>query len=181
MAVTNLTARQTGHTSWRLSWTGSAALYYIYQDGVLLGTTPLTWYDIELEPGEYVQIEVVDSAETEPETGYSSRVRLQFDQAPDTALYKIEQYVGTDWQHVAQLNDTGLSCYNYMTGALPDGDYQFRVVPVGKNNSQGTPLVYNIRVVRRPPTPAVLYLYDDGDLIAYATEIQDIEAGGGAT
>ena len=57
MAITSLTLTQTGQENWRLEFTSDAGspTFYIWQGAILIGTTPLGWFDLDefrAEPGQ---------------------------------------------------------------------------------------------------------------------------------
>jgi len=148
---------------WRVSWTGSADLYYVYVDGVRAGTTSVLWFDVTVAPGASPIIDVFDSAAAVPEPVYPDGVTLAWYSAgDDVATYRIEKYVGTDW--IVQASAGPAWYQTWKSGRIADDTtHTYRIVPVGINGNDGPAVQFVALVVHHPDAPQVDMTYDAGD------------------
>lgn len=164
MAVT-LTENQIGPTTFQYTWTsdlGGTPTFYVYIDGILAFSTTNTFYTLTLEPGEGVQFEVLDSATTEPQPAYPGRMTFAWYAPAETVLrYRVEEYVDAVWTTIVSIVPAlGQYYFRYTTRYLEDQTtHQFRVIPVGENEADGTAVYFAIPMIRRPDKPDVTFTY----------------------
>jgi hypothetical protein len=163
--LTSLSLTPAGTFAWRLAWTGddADATYRVFRDGRLLATTRLTELLVGATGGAPPVFEVLDDPEAEPAAGFPATATLAWYASAGAARYRVEQDVGGNWTEVDALPDDGSGYFRWTSDALADVTaYDFRVVPVGANGNDGTPLEYAVLMVRVPEPPAVAYSYDAG-------------------
>ena len=163
-AITMLEPVQLDSRTWRVSWSYPAQdpTFYVYRDGVLLGSTQQTWWDFALDSGEGLVIEVQADAGRLPVSAFPARLTLCWYAAADAEHYRIEEYVGTTWTLRARLRDRGQGYFTWNTRPLEDETtHQFRIIPVGDNGNQGTALTFSCLMVRHPDPPQVGYSYSN--------------------
>jgi len=165
--VTNLAAQLladgvTGQL-WRVSWTGSADLYYVYVDGVLAATTSQTWYDLTVGVGQSPMVDVLDDSAATPDETFPAGITLAwYSVGGGVAQYRIDKYIDGQWVEQATVSDAWYQVWR--SGTLADDtDHQYRIVPIGTNGNEGTAVEYIALVVRNPDPPAVTMAYDAGD------------------
>lgn len=165
MAITSFTQTPISASLWRLNFTSDDpdAVFRIGVDGVLVGTTQNTYWDVAVSPGEHVIVEVYDDNTAFVAT-YPGRVTLAWDAVENAAYYSVEEYVDAEWvvrQEVpAQVRKTH---YTWPTRYLEDvTDHQFRVRPFGENGLVGYVRSFNFKMVRYPDPATVAFSYDSG-------------------
>ena len=129
MAVTELAPLHKGGMDWELRYSSDlpgTPTFYIYRDGVLLGTTTSTTYHVVVQPSDSFIFEILDDT-SDPSTVQSTRGELIIQASPYAVYYVIEQYIASVWTEVARIQDAGTPTYTWRTPVLADGQTQFRV------------------------------------------------------
>lgn len=159
MAVTDLRYTKAGARSWKLTWTGSAGgPYYIYRNGVLMGTTYATSIVITVAPGENPIITVTDVAGDVPDS-YPDRVTIGWRSVTGATKYVVQQYTGGSWVSIQEIPHDGRACYTWRSPALDDlTAYTYGVLPYS-GLVAGTRQSYAVLMVRYPDPPRVSYSY----------------------
>jgi len=160
MAVT-YTSYRVGAGEWRIAWTSDLGspptdLYRIYQNGALVASDVFVeeWV-VYVQAGESLVFEVLDDADLEPSTAFPGRLTIGWRRvASATASYRVEEYVGGEWVERYTVADDGSEWFNWESRYLEDvTTHQFRVVPVGENGNDGTPIAFATLMVRHPDSP----------------------------
>lgn len=153
---------------WLVSWTSTLAppqLFFVYVNGELLheaGTT-LTELPFTVPAGQEVIVEVRDVAGAAQSRYFGGHAELGWHAVPAAASYRIEEKVGAVWTLRADIVEDGSGFKIFRTNKLADETtHLWRVVPVGVNGQDGTPLEFTIDTVRQPDAPAVIGTYDPG-------------------
>jgi len=167
MTVTMNPPENVGGNSWRFSWSSDQddPTFYVYDlsEGGLLDTTKGTSITITLEPGESRVLEVTEEELAAVPRGYPSRLLLYWYGPAGTSYYKVEEYVGAAWVTRARIYDRGQGHFTWRTRPLEDvTTHQFRIVPVGTNGNEGTPVTWSALMVTHPAPPEVDYAYSSG-------------------
>ncbi len=153
-----------GHT-WYLEWTSNTAPdgpFYVYIDGLLSETTYSPFRTFSLDDDEHIQIEILDSLSTTPTFSYPGRLVLSWDApAKETISYLVQQYVDSAWTDITTVTPVlNQTYFEYETAILDDvTTHQFRVIPIGVNNEQGTSRDFTVLMVRIPDQPDVAITY----------------------
>lgn len=161
MAEVEITAIQLpGGLGWRISWSGSGT-FYVFTDGFLYITTTRTFYDIPVEKGARLTVQVFDSISDTPDRCYPSQFVYFWERSPDASSYRIDEYVDAAWAIRHRIRDTGQWMYNYRTRALEDEQsHRYRIVAIGPDGVVGAPKDFTIPIVRRPDRPEQTAVYD---------------------
>lgn len=145
-----------------VSWTGTASLYYVYRDGILVTTTAETRATFEVDPGDQLLVEILDDPETEPTPVYPGRIWLCWYGVENGARYRVDESVDGVWTERASILDEGQGYFRWRTRFLEDDEeHLFRVVPVGQNGADGEAREYRYYMARYPDEPRATYAYDD--------------------
>lgn len=159
MAVT-LTVKAAGPGAVLAEWSSTLEdpTYYMYRDGIYLGSTKRTFAYLPVRSGELFEFEVLDSSSEQPESDLPGIMVLTWEPGENVSYYRVDQWVDSAWSVVAKVYETGLGIYKYVTGYLADETvHVFRIVPVGTNGSDGTAKDFSARMVRKPDKPDVGY------------------------
>jgi len=161
MAEVDITAAQLpGGLSWRISWSGSGT-FYVYLDGFLYVTTTRTFYDIPVESGAVLAVQVFDSISDTPDRCYPSQFVFFWERSPTAKSYRIDEYVDSEWVVRHRIRDADQWMYHYRTRALEDEQsHRCRVVAIGPDGVEGAPKDFTIPLVRRPSRPDQTVTYD---------------------
>jgi hypothetical protein len=117
--------------------------------------------DITLAPGESLMIEVLDTADA-PAQAFRGRRLIWWYPVAGAVQYRIDEYVGSTWVQRALVQTMGIGFFSWKTRFLEDSTaHQFRVVPIGSNRNDGTPLLISEFMVRHPDPPEQDFSYDD--------------------
>jgi len=166
MAVTISNSVQIGAWTWRITWTsdlGGTPTYYIYRDGKLVETTVVASYDLFLDSGESVLLEILDSSTALPGTAFPGRLTLRWFDVAGVDRYRVQEYVDSSWTTRAEISDDDLEYFTWESRFLEDvTSHQFRVVGIGDNGNTGSITSFTVYVVRHPDPPNVSYSYADG-------------------
>lgn len=139
---------------------GSTLYWYI--DGNLVETTARTFKQIELRPGRAIQVEVLDDADAVPSPAYPDYALLTWDTVDDAANYRIDQWDGDSWETQATLSGQGRAYLEWESAALANGTHLFRVVPLRRDGTEGTPREWTITMVTASAASANSSTYDSG-------------------
>lgn len=177
MAVTYNEPEYIGANTWRVSWSSSlgsppAGGYRLFKNGVQVGggVVFVESWDFTLQPGEALTFEALDDANALPAQAWPKRLTLGWRPSATAAKYRIEEYVASAWTARKTIHDDGRAWYRWESRVLEDvTSHQFRVVPVGSNGNDGTPLAFAALMVREPDPPFAdtevesKFSYDAGD------------------
>lgn len=161
-----LEPQQVTPNQWLLQWVAFVpGPYYVWVDGAFRGATYQTAMRIVAEAtAERAVVDVFTSPDAVPEPVRSSRFILRWGATDDTREYRLEQYIDSSWETEATFTDDGGADYTYRTSALADSEvHQLRVVPIGNNGLDGTPLAVSKRMVRHPSAPNQVTAFNDGE------------------
>ena len=164
MSVTITDTYPTGSGSTLVRWESSleSPMFYVHQDGVLIGTTYDTEAFFSPEPGEEFIVEIFDTVDDAPLARHPGRITLQWREVADAAYYLVEEYVGGEWVERKRIYVHGEAIFLWRSGFLADATtHQFRVTPVGTNGNSGTPKEFSVLMVRYPSPPPVDYSYSN--------------------
>lgn len=167
MAVSISEPVQTGARTFRVEYStdlGAGTLFYIYQEGQLIATTYLTAWDFTVQPGDSINIQILDSATDVIEPVYPGRVTLGWEAGEAVDYYLIEEYVDAAWVTRARVDESGHGYYTWLSRYLEDcTTYEFRVTAYGTNGVAGTPrTTFTGLMVRQPDMPTNAITYDAG-------------------
>jgi hypothetical protein len=157
MAVTNLQITLMGGGRYRATWSMTGSTAYKWRDGILVGTTTGTTWELSVSPGETVEIAVFDDAVSVQGNVYPGRMVIQWAEVTTAAQYRIEEYVVDTWTlRESRLSHGDGRRYEYTARFLEDETtHQFRVVPVSAAGIDGTPEYFLQLMCRRPDKPSV--------------------------
>jgi len=165
MAVTSLTVTRTSG-GWRLAFASGLAdaTFYVWRDGVLLGSTTATWWDVVAEAGTYPVWEVFDDAGDEPLGRFPGTVTLQWRAVAAAAHYVVEEYAAGAWVERAQVAESGDAGYLRWTSRWLEDvtSHQFRVTAVGVDGNESDAEGWDVLMVRWPDPPDVSVTYAQG-------------------
>ena len=150
----------------RISWSSDATTpvpFRVYLGGVLIsqqdsddGTGSI---DVAIPPGAEPFLEVLDSSTAAPSLAFPGRVTIAWDGVTGAGSYRIEEYVSAAWTARQTITDRGEGAFLWASRWLEDCQtHQFRVVPIGTDENEGTPLSFSFEMVRHPNTPSVSYV-----------------------
>lgn len=169
MAVTFTADTWRGPNTRYFAWEsdlGGTPTFYLYLDGLLLGSTTRTWKQLTVAPGEQVQFEVLDSPSAVPEAAYPGRGLLTWLPSTGAKKYRIDEHVASAWTQRALVTPIiGQTWFSWQSRFLEDGQaHQFRVVPLGDNSLEGTARNFTIDMVRRPDPPSFTAAWSAGTI-----------------
>lgn len=183
MAVTFGETVQLSATSFRVSWSSSLGSpppdgYRIYRNGAQVGDiTTVESLTVSLQPGESLVLEVLDEAGQQPATAFPNRFTLGWKPVAAAREYRVEEYVSGSWTARKVVPEDGSAFYRWESRHLEDDTtHQFRVVPVGTNGNDGTPLSFSALMVRYPDPPIADEDLDERYSYAFATKKVTISA-----
>lgn len=164
MTVTINTPELVGLSTFRLSWSSdqpAPVTYRIFRDGTLITTTPEEEFNFSIEPGEQPLIEILDDGTTSPSLAFPSRFTLSWRSVVGAASYRIEELIGVSFVTRQVVTDDGRKWNEWDSRPLEDDQlHEFRITPIGDNGNNGTPVTFQIKMVRHPDPPPVAYSYD---------------------
>lgn len=141
--------------------------FRIYVDGALVAS-----YDSEVDtfermvsvqPGDTVNVEVLDEEGTIPSPAFSARASLNWLAVPNGFRYLVEEYIASSWTTVANLRANGRTAFTWLSRRLEsDQSHQFRITAqdsAGNNASTTTVAFYMVRI---PDVPTTTMEYDAG-------------------
>lgn len=174
MAVTIQIPTQTSSGNWRVDYSSSLSdpTFFIYRDGILVNTTNQTYFSFLVKGGDSPVIEIKDSATDIPKEGFPGRLILTWFSTPATSHYRIEEFVNAVWTFRQNVSEDGRGYYKWQTRFLEDeASHQFRIIPVGTNENDGTIESFVVLMVRHPDVPDVNYTYSDSTKKLTITEV----------
>lgn len=168
MAISNVQAQHLGDGVYHVTWetdSGPDTIFHVYLDDVLVGSTPLAFFQVTL-PGstQEATVRVVEENPLALDPGDKSRFVLVAWWGVDAAsYYTVEWYNVTAWEEVKRIDDEGQGWFAWQSGLLDDlSTQQFRVRAMGVNGNLGTLNTLSIEVVGNPSPPAVDWSYAAG-------------------
>lgn len=173
MTITYAAPEPVDLVTMRISWTSDAASpqsFRVYLGGVLIATQEAEdgtgSIDVAIPPGDEPFLEVLDSDSYGPTLAFPGRITLAWDGVSGAGSYRIEEYVSAVWTERQEITDRGEGAFLWVSRWLEDCEtHQFRIVPIGTDLNEGTPLAFSFEMVRHPNTPSVDYVLNlDGTL-----------------
>lgn len=155
---------------WYWTWIGGTPPFDIWLDGEKVGDA-IAARTFELEdsryPDEAPPIEIVSAGGTAENYLYPPRVRVQWRGVQSATAYVVEYYNGTAWIGRHHVMERGAGYYSWESLALADAQtHQFRVIALDLRNNEGTPLEFDIDLVRNPAPPSVAFsVSSSGDIV----------------
>ena len=152
---------------WLVEWSssfGADARFWIYLNGSLIeSNSPTTSMIVVLDSGGLAELEVLDAAVSDDDPTYPARTRIAWYAVDGAAQYRVEEYVSGDWTERKTFRSEDADFFVFESRILEDStSHQFRVVPIGADANEGTPLSWTILMVRRPDPPNVTFSYSSG-------------------
>ncbi len=166
MVVTINQPQRVGTNTWRVTWasTFSTPVFRIFRDGIFIALTTTTEWDFVVATGEVPVIEILEDDGTSPQLSFPGRLTLSWRRVSDAASYRIEEFIGAQFEPVAIIPDDGRGHLTFDTRFLEDEtSHQFQIVPIGTNGNDGTPVAFTALMVRHPDPPEVVYTYNPTD------------------
>ena len=165
MSVTMDSPIHVGGGVWEFRWSSdlAAPTFWLYRNGVLLGTTTNTSTRLRVVAGQTVAFEVFDAQPARTPIQFPGEIILQWRAVADAVHYRVEEDVATVWTLRATILEDGSGLYDWQSGPLDDvTSYDFRVRAVDAHAMQGTALALSVFMVRYPDVPAFTSAYDSG-------------------
>lgn len=168
-AAASLSVTRNAQGEWVFTWTGNP-LFEIWLDGYLLTTQASTTYTYT--GGVYVDdappLEVIEVGVTAENFLYPPFVKLQWRGIQAADSYVVQLF-DSGWIDVGTITEDGRGYYTW--DSQPEDDatlHSYRVLGVTVN-AEGTPIAYDIPLVRNPAPPDVdLEIDSNGDLVVSA-------------
>jgi len=172
--IINLNAENTNEGEVTFFWesTLGSPLYYIYKNGLFIGTQTQSDYTIvNIQENEVYRFEVFDAEPSlsDIEHFFPGNFYFNFYTKPSENIlsYKVEANVNnTTWVTIQILNTkVDKSVYTFQTPWYDDkDDVQIRIYPKYRNNKESTPFYFNKEVITYPnPVTSSINLIE-GDL-----------------
>jgi hypothetical protein len=161
-----------GPVLWRVSWPlGSGGPFYVWGDGVLLGATDNTFWDVTVGIGRVVQVSVFDDAADVPPVWYPASVTLRWEGRNGDVVYRVDSWDGSAWVSESQVLADSRRVYHWDSGTVADGvTWKYRVVPLDGQGRSGTALEFTGVMCRYPDAPVVGVAFDGGEVVISAAE-----------
>lgn len=164
-----LTISRLSSGAWRFEWDAeSGETYEAWLDGVLLERPEDGIFECQAEGylDEPPPVEIVKTGESENEE-HPPYLLLQWKRLPTATAYVIEQYVGSAWVTKQYVMENGSAYYQHRTPAGTDGALNiWRVKALNSIGDAGTPIEFQLLLVRNPAPPEVAVEYEStGDLV----------------
>jgi len=168
MTVTINEPSNLGGGQWLVEWSsslGANATFWIYLNGLLMeADSPTTSMLVVLDGANAINLDVLDVEPSVDDPIYPDRARFAWYAVDGAVSYRVEEYVDAAWTERKTFGSEGADFFAYESRVLEDATtHQFRVVPIGADANEGTPLTYSVLMVRRPDPPVVSYTYSDDD------------------
>lgn len=144
---------------------GGTPDFYWYRYGELVEVGPRPWKWFDAEPGEVVQIEVLDDAAELPEPGYPPRFVLSWYAVDDAVRYRLDEwdFDEEEWVERTTVLAGDKDYFEWWSPILDDlTTYRWRVVPITEGGIEGDAREFEGEMVRIPAVPSVSYGYDAG-------------------
>lgn len=149
---------------YRAEWESTIidATFYIFVNGEEYGETTSNLFDFPVGEGETVTIDVFDVIGQTPEHAFPSNMTLAWLQIDGFQGYRIEKFVNAAWVVLETLAQEDYRYRTFVSETLEDETvHDFRIVPIGGDGNDGTPLPVSGLMVRRPDNPEFTAVYDD--------------------
>ena len=161
---------QNADQSWTFTWADAgASSYRVVLQGVLVSTVSIpsyTWTGGGFKTFP-PPLEIVLSNQQALSEEFLPYFYIQWSGEPSASYYLIQQYVGSVWQMLANVTESGQWLYTYRTSILLDeAPYLFQVIAVDAFGDSATPRQYQ-RYVVCPPMPVDVSIdigYAAGDI-----------------
>lgn len=159
---TSITRDSNGN--WSFTWPSTGASYYrVVLYGMQQAKTALTtWtYSSAAFRDFPPPIEIAHENQQVLTETYKSFLTLQWYGLPACSRYLVEQYNGSSWVPITQVQETGRWVYTYQSPVLSDETfYQYRVTAVDSVGNTSTPRQYYAFMVTPPSPPSVNMTYN---------------------
>jgi hypothetical protein len=166
MAVTIDSETQVATNAWEYVYSsdlGGTPTFYIYLNGSLIEVTTRTTKRIQIEADREFQLEILDNANTAPQTAYPDYAIITWEPVDNAIKYRIDQWVASAWVELATVADMGQNTFEYTTQKLADvTTHLFQITPIDSGGIEGAVRPFSVLMVRRPDRPVVTYVYDNG-------------------
>jgi hypothetical protein len=151
---------------WFVEWSsslGADAHFWIYLNGKLVeADVPTSSMVVLLDIAGTAHLDVYDVAPNVDDPLYPNRAMLSWYGVADVKKYRVEEYVGS-WTGVRTFQAEDGDFFAFETRVLEDDTtHQFRVVPIGEDGNEGTPISWDVLMVRHPDAPDVSLTYASG-------------------
>lgn len=166
MAVDSVWAEPLSPTLVRIHFTSTltSPTFYVWVDGELFGQTQAAYMDVPAGIAQVAQVDIFDDAGDAPTAVYPATLTLTWEVGDYTAISRIEQWDGADWNVVAQVPATGAGMGSWESPPLADGEtHTFRVVPVDAEARDGVPREFSGVMCRWPDAPSFTVAVDSGE------------------
>lgn len=159
------TERQIADSLWEVTATPTTpgATLYWYSDGNLIESTARTTRLFSVEPGDQLQVEVLDDPLTLPQPAFPGRSVLACARSTGAASYNVYRLVSAAYVFQASIQDRGQPQVQWTTPYLTnETTHYFQIRPVGSDGNEGTAVEFRIDMVRYPDPPDTSYAYVAG-------------------
>lgn len=120
-------------------------------------------FDLNVAEDEQPYVQILDDEVSREDYAYPGQVTLAWQAKAGATSYRIEEYVSAVWTERYTVVARGEGAFTYLTRWLEDAvSYQWRIIPIGANGNDGSPLTFAFTFVRHPDVPDVTYPIDSG-------------------
>ncbi len=164
MVVTIKKPEFIGTQTVKVRWSSNLSdpLFSVFKDGFLIDITKQTEKIFLLNPGESLIIEILDDPSLKPAIAFSSRLTLGWYPSAGAKSYRIDEFVGAGFVEVTNITDNEEGFFIWKTRPLEDDKiHQFRIVPIGLNDVEGTIRNFTVLMVRHPNPPDQNFSYSE--------------------
>lgn len=164
MAVTINKPEFIGTQTVKVTWSSDLTdpFFSVFKDGFLIDITNQTEKIFLLNPGESLIIEILDDPNQLPAIAFESRLTLGWYPSAGSKRYRIDEFVNAAFVEVASINDNEEGFFTWKTRPLEDDTtHQFRIVPIGLNDVEGTIRNFTVLMVRHPNPPDQNFTYSE--------------------
>jgi len=163
MAEVEVLARQTSPEIFTIYWGEQIGdiEYYVYIDGLLVGKTTDSSFEVRVEENESVVVQVFDDEEDDPDYAISGHVTIGWESFIGATRYVVKEFIGGEWTEIATILDDGRFYYSWRSRFLEDSTtHQFLVTHIDDSGIEGAPLYLRCVMARHPDVPAFSVTYD---------------------
>jgi hypothetical protein len=151
---------------WLVEWSsslGAGTHFWVNLNGEWVAEdVPITSMVVVLDSSGIADLDVVDAEPNVNDPIYPNRARIAWYGGTGIASYRVEEYVGS-WTARRTIQAEDLDFFVFESRILEDvTTHQFRVIPIGADDNEGTALTFDVFMVRRPDAPDVSLSYSSG-------------------
>ncbi|HET6325802.1 MAG TPA: hypothetical protein VFG04_14085 [Planctomycetaceae bacterium] len=122
---------------------------------------------VAIAPGSSPFIEIIDHGI--PHYAAPGICTLNWREIQNSQAYQVQQLIGSTWTTLQTVPEKGKGNSLFQTAWLNDQQtYDFQVVPIDAANNPGTPIGWDITIVRHPDVPNVTYTLNNNGTITIA-------------